>query len=231
MTSFWRLIDMDLQYQLVYSNRKTLGITVERDCSVVVRAPIGMCAEKINKLLESKKRWLHEKTHHLQNRIIEDKKLSKELVSGESMPYFGRHYRLQVFNSDIEKIAFKQKFIIHKTNQTQADLLFKSWYIDRAEQKIPIRVAAHAKKLGLHFNGVKISDAKYQWGSCTSNNNLTFNWRLIKSPVFVIDYVIFHELAHLIEKNHSSLFWQIVKTTFPDYQKAKDWLKQNGAFL
>lgn len=126
---------MDLQYQVVYSKRKTLGITVARDCSITVRAPFGLDIEKIRSLLESKKGWLYEKTHHLQKNSDKHQRLKKELVSGESMPYLGKHYRLQVSNADVEQIRFKQKFVIYKTNQTQMDSLFKNWYSTKQNKK------------------------------------------------------------------------------------------------
>lgn len=222
---------MDLQYQIVYSKRKTLGITIARDCSVTVRAPFGLDKEKIRSLLESKKSWILEKTHLLQKNSDKCQPPKKELVSGESMPYLGKHYRLQVLNADTEQIMFKQKFVVYKTRQTLMDSLFKNWYFEKAKQKITQRVAIYAKKLGLEYNAVKITNAKRHWGACTSKRNLIFNWKLIKAPLSVIDYIVVHELAHLIEANHSSRFWRIVKTNCPDYQKAKDWLKQNGEFL
>lgn len=222
---------MKLNYQVIYSKRKNLGITVERDRSVVIRAPLGFAEEKIQAVLETKKLWLYEKTHHVQKYSDEIHPPGKELVSGESMPYFGKNYRLQVFDAEIESIVFKQKFIIHKTVQTQANELFNTWYIAKANQKICPRVALYAKNLGLEYNEVKIADLKYRWGSCTPNDNLIFNWRLIKAPMFVIDYIIVHELAHLIESNHSPYFWRIVKINAPDYEKAKEWLKQHGELL
>jgi predicted metal-dependent hydrolase len=222
---------MKLDYQIIYSKRKNLGITVERDRSVVVRAPFGFAEEKIQAILETKKLWLYEKIQHSQKYADDYHPLGKELVSGESMPYLGRNYRLQVIAADSESMVFKQKFIIHKTAQTQANALFKAWYILKAEQKITPRVALYAKNLGLKYNAVKIADVKYRWGSCTPNDNLIFNWRLIKAPMLVIDYIIVHELAHLIESNHSAYFWRIVKTNAPDYEKAKDWLKQHGELL
>ena|SRR5437764_469740 len=76
-----------------------------------------------------------------------------------------------------------------------------------------------------------ISDLKYRWGSCSPKSNLNFNWRLIKAPMNVIEYVIVHELAHLSEHNHGTRFWTIVKTQAPQYVRAKDWLKKNGQVL
>ena len=74
-------------------------------------------------------------------------------------------------------------------------------------------------------------DNRYRWGSCTVNNNLTFNWRLIKAPMTVIDYVVVHELAHLIEANHTPRFWNIVRAQIVNMDKAKQWLKEHGQFL
>ena len=78
---------------------------------------------------------------------------------------------------------------------------------------------------------MKIADGHYRWGSCTTGNNVGFNWRLIKAPMFVIDYVIAHELAHLIETNHTPRFWNIVRAQIPLMEKAKTWLMENGQLL
>ena len=80
---------------------------------------------------------------------------------------------------------------------------------------------AHARALGVDVARVKIVDNRYRWGSCTLNNNVNLNWRLIKAPMFVIDYVIVHELAHLIEANHTPRFWNIVRVQTPDNGKGQ----------
>jgi predicted metal-dependent hydrolase len=81
------------------------------------------------------------------------------------------------------------------------------------------------------FNRAKIMDSKYQWGSCTPQDNVNFNWRLIKAPMAVIDYVIVHELAHLLESNHTPRLGNIIRAQIADTEKAKAWLKENGALL
>ncbi|WPL23139.1 M48 family metallopeptidase [Thiorhodovibrio frisius] len=105
------------------------------------------------------------------------------------------------------------------------------WMIVRAEQKILPRVKRHASNLGVTYRDAEISETRYRWGSCTGKNSLRFNWRLIKAPVAVIDYVIIHELAHLIEPNHTPRFWNIVRSQHPMTETAKDWLKEHGALL
>ena len=101
----------------------------------------------------------------------------------------------------------------------------------KAWDKILPRVDRHAHELGVEFATAKIVDNRYRWGSCTVKDNVNLNWRLIKAPMFVIDYVIVHELAHLIEANHTPRFWNIVRTQTPTMNKAKAWLKENGQIL
>jgi len=81
------------------------------------------------------------------------------------------------------------------------------------------------------FKAAKIVDNRYRWGSCTINGTVNFNWRLIKAPIFVIDYVVVHELAHLLENNHTARFWNIVRANSPTMAKAKTWLKEHGQCL
>ena len=92
-------------------------------------------------------------------------------------------------------------------------------------------LARIAKALGVAVGEASIVDNRYRWGSCTVKDNVSFNWRLIKAPMFVIDYVIIHELAHLMEGNHTPRFWNIVGANCPLSGKAKDWLKEHGQLL
>ena len=109
--------------------------------------------------------------------------------------------------------------------------LFRQWYREKAKQKIVPRVQHHATNLGVEYGKVMISTIKYRWGSCTPNNNLNFNWKLVKAPMYVIDYVIVHELAHFLEPNHTRRFWNIVETQVSGHVKAKTWLKEHGEIL
>lgn len=224
---------MELDYSIIYSaRRKKLTITVERDKSVIVRAPEGTSQQKIKHIIESKKQWLFEKIRHHKKYIDLPHPPKKELVDGESMPYLGRNYRIQIVNlSKDTGICFDQKFLIPGKQLRKNNSLFREWYLMKAKEKIPPRVFKYANILGVEFNKAKISSSKYRWGSCTPNNNININWRLIKAPMFVIDYVIVHELSHLIEPNHTPRFWNIVNTNITNMEKAKRWLKENGNLL
>lgn len=220
---------MEIDYQVKFSDRKTITITVERDRAINVRAPIGTDPEKIRQLVESKKLWLYEKLKNVQKYSLDQP--VKEFVSGETVLYLGKKYRLEIEKSTEENIRFAGKFVIAAVSQQRAGEVFKNWYKKQAAVKIPVRVEQYAKNLGVHYNKVLISDLKYRWGSCTPKDNLNFNWRLIKAPMYVVDYVIVHELAHFLESNHTQRFWTIVEIQAPKYRKAKEWLKKNGGIL
>lgn len=220
---------MEIDYTVKYSDRKTLAIIVERDKSVVVRAPKGYDANKIENAVNKKRYWLYQKLNHPQKYSNNSK--SREFVSGESFLYLGKMYRLDVVNDNINGIHFANKFIISKNSQPSALELFTKWYRQRAKEIIIPKVKEYAKNLGVEFNRILIKNLKYRWGSCSPKNNLNFNWRLIKAPINVLNYVIVHELAHLIEPNHNENFWNIIKVQIPYYNKAKEWLKKNGELL
>lgn len=222
---------MNLDYTVVYSKRKTLTITVERDRSVVVRVPEGTDPDTICRIVESKKHWIYEKTRHPQKYNGLPHPPGKELVSGESMPYLGRNYRIEVTDSEATEIRFEQKFLVPRHLVGNGREVFRAWYIARAHEKILPRVRPHSRTLGVEYSAAKITDSRFRWGSCTPKGNLNLNWRLIKAPNFVIDYVIVHELAHLIEPNHTSRFWNIVRCQVPNLEKARAWLKEQGELL
>ena len=223
---------MDLDYTIVRSpKRRKLTITVERDRSVVVHAPESTSVEKIHQVVQAKRQWIYEKMHHPQKYRDLTHPPGKELVNGESALYLGRHYRIEVVKTGLSEIRFNQRFYIPAAHAEKRQEVLREWYIHRAEAKLIPRVKHHAHELGVTYSKVKIVDNLYRWGSCTVNNNVNFNWRLIKAPMFVIDYTIVHELAHLIEANHTPRFWNIIRAQAPTMEKAKAWLKENGQLL
>lgn len=217
---------MEITYSIKYSARKTISIIVERDRSVVVRAPLNTSEDLIRKEVNKRKRLIQEKLSH--NQKYPFPKPSKQFVSGETLLYLGKHYKLYVTEKLGEGILFDNKFFIGKTTQEEANKLFRQWYIKSATEILVPKVKAIAKQLGVSYNNIHVLDLKYRWGSCTPKNNIHFNWRIIKAPMTVIEYIIVHELTHLLEANHTPEFWNRVAVQLPNYDKAKLWLKENG---
>jgi predicted metal-dependent hydrolase len=220
-----------LEYKVVRSaNRKTATITVERDRSIVVRAPVAISDEDVRRIVDAKRQWIFEKTRHPQkykNRTPP----GKEIVNGESAPYLGRDYQIRVAETESGDVEFDRQFTVPPAQQAKRRAVLRDWYIAEAKDKILARVEQHARDLGVKFSMARIVDNRYRWGSCTVGDSVHFNWRLIKAPMFVIDYVIIHELAHLIESNHTPKFWSIVRANTPTIDRAKTWLKEHGQML
>jgi predicted metal-dependent hydrolase len=223
---------MELNYKIVRSpKRKKLTITVERDRTILVHAPETTPEELVRQVVDSKRQWILAKLRHPQKYQARSHPPGKEVVNGESAPYLGRDYRIEVAETESGEIEFSDLFVVPPAQRAKRRGVLRDWYIARAEEKIPPRAQQRARELGVEFATARIVDNRYRWGSCTVKNNVNFNWRLIKAPMFVIDYVIVHELAHLIEANHTPRFWSIVRANTSTMEKAKLWLKEHGQVL
>ena len=223
---------MDTAYTIKRSpKRKKLTITVERDRSVVVHAPESTPEETIRKVVESKRQWIYEKTQHAQKYDKQPHPPGKELVNGESALYLGREYQIEIISTDSTEIHLERRFLIPASLTGERRQVLRNWYINQAKERILPKVKSLAVTLGVNFASAKIVDNRFRWGSCTPKDNVNLNWRLIKAPMFVIDYVIVHELAHLLEANHTPRFWNIVRTHAPTMEKARNWLRDHGQIL
>lgn len=158
-------------------------------------------------------------------------RLKKEFASGEGFLFQGKFYKLFLVENQDTPLIFNNAFYLSKKFITTAQEVFINWYKNQALVIINERVDWYAKKRNFKYNKIKITNAFKRLGSCSPKGNLNFSWRLIMTPIFVIDYIVVHELVHLVEKNHSRNFWVMVKLLFPDYEKSIKWLKENGHLL
>lgn len=222
---------MLLDYEIRFSKkRKTLGIVVERDGRVVVLAPEGFPPTRIAEIIQQKQDWIKSKLQDSSK--YPDNSTSKEFVSGESILYLGKEYQLIVVDDKwFDGVKYDGNFYIARHTQPNANAVFRGWYTRQAYEVIKPLAESYAKSLGVTFKECRVSDMKYRWASCTPNKNLIFNWRTIKAPLNVIHYLIVHELAHLIEPTHNSVFWNIVAAQIPMYDEAKTWLRIHGNLL
>lgn len=223
---------MELTYKIKRSpKRKNLTITVERDRSIVVHAPESASEEKIKVIVESKRQWIYEKINNEQKYSSLPHPPGKELVNGESILYLGHQYQIEIIGKGLDQITLEQKFYIPASLVGEHNQVLQNWYMGKANEIIIPRTKHFANSLGVKYSTVKIIANKYHWGSCSTKDTINFNWRLIKAPTYVIDYVIIHELTHLLETNHTERFWNIVKAQAVNIEKAKQWLKENGQLL
>lgn len=219
-------------YEIEYSSRrKTVGIFVERDRRVVVRAPEGLLHSRIAEIIESRRDWIEAKIND--TRKYPENPNKKEFVSGEAMMLLGRTLNLIIKEEAFDGVQYDgASFYISKKHQSKANELFIDWYKRYAIQYIDPMAKRFAAQLGVNYSNCNISESmKYRWASCTPKGNINFNWRIIKAPTYVVEYLIVHELAHLRIPNHSAEFWNIVFIQIPRHEEARVWLKENGKQL
>lgn len=217
--------------KIIRSRRKTIALQVCDDATLIVRAPIGVRDDVIQKMIARHHQWLEKKGKEILSRDLNITK--REYINGETLLYLGKYFRLKVVKSDEvdDKITLKDGYFYLRGDIIKPREAFVDWYRKEAYQKIFERVGWYGERQGFQYKQVKISNARKRWGSCSHLGNLNFSWRLIMAPMPVIDYVVVHELVHLIERNHSRSFWNKVSHIMPDYRKHRSWLKKNGYLL
>jgi len=195
-----------------------------------VRVPRQTREEVVSAAIEHKRFWIWEKIRDSGKHAAVPSE--KEFVAGESSLFLGQNYRLGVTDNSRGKVQLNGRhFELSLRDRSKGRQLFREWFHTEARKHIPPRAAHHAKTMGVRFKRILVRDLKYRWGSCTPKGTLTFNWRIVQAPAFVLDYTIVHELAHLMEPSHSPQFWNIVAVHVPSWEKAKSWLKRYGSRL
>lgn len=209
------------------SNRKTLMLTILKDGSVIVKAPIRMSEEKISDFVKDKQNWIKEKLFV----VNQTKSKFDDVIHYQKFLLYGNKYSLLM--SDVKRIETNDKFQIVIPNKTEDDKILKvlkNWYKKAAKQVLGDRLAFIESKIKLKSNLFKIGDSKGRWGACNSKGVISLNWRVLMLPPAIIDYVIVHELCHLVEMNHSKNFWKLVETFLPNAPMLKNQIK-NYSFL
>ena len=222
----------NIAFDVIFKNRKNMEIAVEPPNNITVTAPIGTKEEEILKKVESKGIWIIQKIYsfkHMQYRHIE-----REFVNGESFMYLGRNYSLQIeVDSTVTKPdvkLYRGKFIVKSSDKYEENIrkAIELWYRNKSEQIIGDRIKYYSRFFNKIPTDIKIKEQKKRWGSCTSKNELLFNWRCIMAKSNALDYIIVHEMCHMYHKNHSKEFWGLVASVLPDYEVRKEWLKNYG---
>ncbi len=225
----------DIAYRLKKSERKTTSIYIERDGSVSVLAPAPFEHDKIEQIIEKKRRWIYRNLAEWED--LNRTRVHREYVNGESFLYFGRRYRLQLIDvkhehgiRQSEPLKFSNgQFCLRKDAIQNAPEHFKQFYKVKLQKRLKERVHLYQPKMGTEPADVKVMELQHRWGSCTAKKTLNFHWKCAMLPLSVLDYVVVHELAHIKELSHSPAFWRHVEKVMPDYEIHKSWLKFNGA--
>lgn len=229
-----RLSISSIEVQVRRSDRRqTIGLTVERDGSVVAAAPSSLALGEIERQLRSRELWLHSAL--TRRATLTPPTASKDYVSGEGFHYLGRAYRLCVLRTVAEsdpgpELRFAQgKFQLRADCSHRGHECFVRWYSERAESWLADRMPRLQRRVGVDVRRVAVMDLGYRWASCSDTGRLNFHWRTILLPPEIIEYLVLHELCHLLEHNHTERFWSLVRRADRDFERKERWLKENGS--
>ena len=197
--------------------RATLGLTVDRGGELVIHAPESSDVDELARLTRSKLVWVHRRL--LDKAGVLPRVREPEFVSGESFSYLNKTFRLKIVRGTTEAFQFDGKnFLLSESARAKAAAHFRNWYIHTGTEWLRHRVSLLSRKLGVEATRVYVRDLGYRWGSCSKKGMVYFNWKLFQLPPRVTDYVIAHELAHLIEPRHGPEFWRILDRSLPDWR-------------
>ena len=210
--------------KIIRSTKRLKSISLQIKNGVpVIYCPIYIKDSYLRLIIEKKKLWIKKK-------INEEREREKIQVKNKSIfPFLGRKVSLLTQLSKENKVLLKNnKLLIHCTDLKRAKKNLIEWLKLEAEKYLVFRVRFISSRIKISFKSLSLKSYRAMWGSCNSRSEICLNWKLVMLPKKVIDYVIVHELCHIIEPNHSNSFWSLVKKYDKEYIVNKDWLKKNG---
>ena len=208
--------------EIIYKPLKTISIKVKPTLEVVLTVPTNTTQEKIDQILKKRHDWILAQLNYFKK----FQQPAKELVSGESFAYLGRNYRLKVSTETNESIkligGYLHVNLSDKSDHNKKLQLIETWYKQKAEDYFKKVIAKYTKIVKQEVAKISIRKMKTRWGSCNPKKSyINLNLDLIKKHVFAIEYVIFHELVHLIHYNHDQKFYHYLATHMPDWKIRK----------
>lgn len=222
-------IDID---RLIRSRRKTVGLTLAPDGTLTVRAPLRMPEYAIRGIVAQKAAWIEKKRAELRSRAPRP---ARAFVEGETFFVLGAPYALRYASISGVRLTAPDAgapgtLALAPCAPDEAMKRLTAWYQDAAREVFAQRITVYAKRLGVPVPRLRLSSARGRWGSCSATG-VNLVWRLVMAPLPVVDYVVVHELAHILRRDHSAAFWKEVERVCPDWPIQRKWLKDHGAAL
>ncbi len=223
-----------MNYIVKYTKRKTIGIKVTLSEGLVVMAPLNCPKEIIEKVIKEKNSWILEAQRELERRATEEEDLMKK----GQISFLGKVYPLRFRFSSMKSslLTIKDEYAevrlnallqFHKEEELrEIKKAIKSFYREEGKKILIRRTEYYSKTLKLTYNKITLKDMSSRWGSCSSKKNINYSLRLLLFPLELIDYVVVHELCHLIHMNHSKDFWQELERIMPDYKEREKKIKK-----
>jgi len=229
-------LDVDFPIEIIRTNRtKSASIEIDGD-TVKVIVPKNLSDKRIEDLVLQRTPWIRQKLKILSEVVTPN---PKEYVNGENFTYLGRNYRLKLISGSHQGVKLKNGYlqVSYPKTLSGAELngfvhtSLEEWYKAHALNRLTEKTKRYSQMLGINPNTIKVRDYKSRWGSCFISGKISYNWRIIIAPHHIVDYVVVHELCHMLEHNHSPKYWRLVGSIIPNFRQCRDWLKVNGVGL
>lgn len=207
------------------TERTTLQITVDRDASLILRAPQRATKKQAVRFVESKKGWLYRKL--AEKDALVGPPVVKDFVDGEGFAYLGRSHRLLLDDAAEGVRLDRGRFVMSSATTRLGSEAMRRWYTATGQPWLHKRSVPWVKRLDLNDVDISVLDLGFRWGSA-GTNGINIHWATLQLPPSLIDYVLAHELAHLRHPNHTPEFWTTLSTAMPDYESRKETLRVVG---
>ncbi|ABD13360.1 putative metal-dependent hydrolase [Frankia casuarinae] len=235
--------------------RRTVGITVDRDGTLLLHTPTDADPDRLARWVRSHRSWVHQRL--AEKDVLLSPRPAKQFVNGEGFDYLGRHYRLLLTDDPAvddggvlpragRPAAGRRRTLASPVRLTQGRIHLPrslaatdadgsatliGWYRHRGATWLPPRIRPWASRMGVDITGLDVRDLGHRWGSLSTTGRINIHWATMQLPVSLVDYVLVHELAHAHERNHTPIFWRLVERALPDYETRKNRLAALGATL
>ncbi|MEH2445205.1 MAG: SprT family zinc-dependent metalloprotease [Nostoc sp.] len=226
----------ELSFELRESpRRRTVEITIERDGQLIITTPPQVPVEKLGQIIEQRRFWIYSKL--LKKEAIKPPSAQKTYLPGEGFHYLGRSYRLKLVDTADNPLRLYQgRFELLRclrratpTHQQQGRDLFIQWYRGHIQQYLESIITSLINRIGKAPTSMQVRELGNRWGSCNPKGDIYFHWRVALLPTSMIEYVVVHEMVHLVQPNHNRDFWDRIERILPDCVDRKEWLAKNGA--
>ncbi|MBC7389484.1 MAG: M48 family metallopeptidase [Opitutaceae bacterium] len=220
----------DIKIDLIQKNIKNVHLSVMPPYGDVrISAPLHLTEETIRLYAISKLSWIKKEQKKIRSQARESK---REFINKETHYFQGRKYLLEIIEDDLQsKIVLQKKhiqlFVKPNTNTEQCQLIFNEWYRSHLKKVIPTMIKKWEKILGVELRGFGIKQMKTKWGTCNIEvKRIWLNLELAKKPLHCLEYIVVHELVHLLERNHNERFLALMNKFLPDWRELKSELNK-----
>jgi len=225
-------LDTTIDFNILYKRRKSIGIYMDLYGQTEVHAPKGTPLDTILLALEDKWDCIILKSKEMKDRTAVP--MEKVYDHGEVLLYLGASYPILIspnLEQNQDYVEFEQDKIhvyVKQHNDESIRQALKRFYYQRCKALVEARIRIYQPEFKIKPRSIRITDYSSNWGTCNSKLELTFNWKLAMAPIEAIDYVVVHEMCHMIHLNHDRSFWRLVGKILPDYERRSNWLALSG---